>query len=666
MTALEARYDDESFDIVRLMSEARDPDTGLLRDLRIDDRDLKEASSFYDFAFTTIGKDAHPPWIVQGWTGLLLFGEVCTHCSDPRWLNLEWFVDHVPKDKPFADIKEGLTILKHGVCPTCGRHKHELIKDHGLHNYAELVNVLGQRSGKSASAAYMACYHTHRFLKFPRLADHTNAMQKSTELTSTFVSLTYAKAIGLLWTPYFNMISESSWYSAFHKMLDFYGNRYGVELYRKRDEYLKYFHKNLRCYPTNPKSQTLRGDTRKLAVIDELGLFPLPSGNDEEDEKSDRANADEAHKSLTNSLVTVQAIQRKLLAKGMNCPPALMLGVSSPISMRDKVMRRLQDAKTVEGEKYILGVNLATWNVNPSIDRDTPMIALAYASNPEKAERDFGANPPRVSQTFIKPQQVPLTLFSGKNTHHARYQYDIPEFIYGKLDRFYSPRWPSVLTIDAGYSNNSFALTGGHFDFDTQKTVISTVVEVMTQEGRKIDFNAIYLNMILPLIKDLNAVLLVADQWQSLDILSRAKADSGLEPLNKKAMPRCMTTQFSPKRKDFDFFLSMLENGNLVLPHLSNADYTTVCSEFIDYRTLAGQPVKHWLLQALTVQDQGVGKAPGKGQGFTDDLFRASVLLTKIHHPKVMERLKLACTWPSVGGAAKSSMPKPVYVSRSF
>jgi hypothetical protein len=79
-------YSDD-FDIVALMGEARDPDTGLLRDLRIDDRDLRQASSFYDYAFNIIGEDAHPPWIVQGWIGLMLFGEVCPVCSDKRWLD---------------------------------------------------------------------------------------------------------------------------------------------------------------------------------------------------------------------------------------------------------------------------------------------------------------------------------------------------------------------------------------------------------------------------------------------------------------------------------------------------------------------------------------------------------------------------------------------------
>lgn len=657
------RYGDD-FDIESLMRDARDPDTGLLRDLKIDDRDLAHASSFYDYAFNIIGEDAHPPWMVQMWIGLLMFAEVCPVCSDKRWLDLEWFITNVPKDMPSKDIKKGIKILKHGVCPKCKRTKHDLIVNHGLHNYTELVNVLGQRSGKSSSAALYSSYHTHRVLKFPLLADHTRAMQKSTELTCTFVSLTFAKAFGVLWTPYVNVINKSSWFTEMFKMLDFHAEKYGIDLYKKRDEFISFFHKGLRMYPLGPKSSSLRGDTRWLAAIDELGLFPLPTGNDEEDENSERANADEAHKSLTNSLVTVQAIQNTLLAQGLNCPPALMIGVSSPISMRDKVMRRLNDARSAEGKKYILGVNLPTWKVNPSIDRDTPIIALAYASNSEKAERDFGANPPRVHQTYLKPSQTPLSLFTVKNTHALKYHYDKPGLLYGKVECYYRPKWPSVVLIDAGHVNNSFSLVGAHFDFDRQKVVVTTVVEVMTHDNRRIDFNSIYEHLILPVLKDLNGVVLLADQWQSLDILSRAQTDMGTAPMSGKEKPRCAAKQHSPKRKDFDSVVAMLENGSIELPFLAESDYKHVVSEYVDYRTLNGQPIKHLLLQMLTVRDTGEAKCPTKGEGFTDDIFRALVLVSNVFHPKIMERLKEACTWTN--SLTRKEMPKPIFIGRSY
>ncbi len=204
-------YDDD-FDIHALMDSAKDPDTGLLRDLKIEDGDLAHAGSYYDYCFSIIEEDAHPPWMMQMWIGVMLFAEYCPVCSNKKWTSLDWVLENVNKDQPSKEIAQGLQMLHHGVCPKCKRQKWDLIKNYGLTNYVELVNVLGQRAGKSASAASYTSYLTHRYLKFPKLATLTKAMQKSTELTGTFVSLTFNKALSLLWTPYMNIINESSWF----------------------------------------------------------------------------------------------------------------------------------------------------------------------------------------------------------------------------------------------------------------------------------------------------------------------------------------------------------------------------------------------------------------------------------------------------------------------
>jgi hypothetical protein len=655
--------DDDDFDIVKIMSDATDPDTGLMRDLKIDDRDLEQASSFYDYTQRLIINENKPPWLIQMWTGLMLFGEVCPVCSDKRWLDLDWVVENVDKSMPSKDIKQGLKILRHGVCPKCKRTKGELIANHGLNNYVELVNVLGQRSGKSSSAAGgYATYSLHRWLKFPRLADLTSSMQASTELTGTFVALTASRAT-TLWTPFINVINDSQWFKDYHAMLKHHEQKYGIEIYRQRTEYFKYFHKGLKFYFSGPRADTLRGDTRILALIDELGLFPLPDA-EEEEAHDKRANADEAHKSLVSSLTTAQAAQVQLLKQGINCPSALFMGVSSPMSIRDKVMRRLADSRTEVGKKVILGINLPTWKVNPSLERTSPIIELAYATNREKAERDFGANPPLIHNTFIKHTQVPHDLFTQKNTHELTYCYDQPGYLYGKVTSTYTPKYPSILCLDAGSSNNSFTLVGAHFDFEKQKTVVSTMIEIMTHDGRKIDFNLVYTNIILPVLKAINGVALFADQWQSLDILSRAKEDMGLVPRAGVPKPRCITMQYSPKRRDFDSLVSSLENKSTVLPFLAINDYEDVLNTQINYKTLNGKPVKHLLLQILTVKDGGVGKCPEKGDGYTDDIFRALVLTTLIHKEKVMERLKEARSWSGTG--VRAEMPMPVFLPRSF
>lgn len=651
----------QDFDIGKYMLDMEDEETGTLHDLKIDLRDLPMAKNYYDYSFNLSGRKIHPPWARQLWIGAMLMGEVCPKCSDPKWMDIH----NVPKDYPSRDLPNHLCFLEKGKCPKCKRTKFDLIQNHGLKNYIQLANVLGQRSGKSSSMANYASYLTHRYIKFPNYASLTKTMQQSTELTATFVSLSFAKAIGVMWTPYRKLITEESdWYKELFRMLDHYKEMYGKELYRSSTLYMNFFFKNIRIYPSGPKSSTLRGDTRIFAALDELGLFPLPKGDEEEDENSERANADEAHKSLYNSLTTVNLAYNELLAKGYHtAPPAILFNVSSPISQRDKMMRLLRESKEEEGSKYILGINLPTWEVNPSMTRQTPVIAAAYASNPEKAERDYGANPPTVHSRYISVESVKEGVFiNGANSHQLTHYFDQPGMVYGKLDKHRTFKWPSVMSLDAGSTNNAFSITAGHYNFDTGKTVITTLLECVPQHGRRIDFNLLYEHVILRLARDLNVVGVAADQWQSLDLLHRIKADMGNNPLQK---PRCLSTQYSPKRRDFDAFRGMLETKNIVLPSISSEAMKFITEGMVvDYRTeMMNKPVDHSALQMITVRDVGESRCPEKGEKMTDDIFRALVLLvTKIHTPKIMDRLVEAKDF-SYSGSGKT-MPAPVYVSR--
>ncbi len=655
----------DDFDVRELMNSAEDPVTGTLRSLKVDDRDLAWAKNYYDYSYKIIGRDANPPWARQMWTGVMLFGEVCTACTKSKYLDIH----NIPKDFDSEFMPEILTLLEHGVCPKCKRHKWDLIKNHNLCDYQQLVNVLGQRSGKSSSAAGgYATYMTHQYLKFPDLGSLAKSdMQASTQLTGTFVSLSLSKAVGVLWTPYVKMIEASTWFKEYHRLLASYKHGRDTELHRSSSMYLAYFHKNLRFYPSGPRSTTLRGDTRIFGALDELGLFPLPKGDAEEDEQSERANADEAHKSMARSLTTVQGIRRRLMREGISAVPgSVLLNVSSPIAQRDKMMRLLRQSQTPEGKTMILGVNLPTWEVNPGMDRDHPTIALAYLENAEMAERDYGANPPSVHSQFMPRNSFENNVFiNGQNSHNFTPLYDVPGQIYGKVDKIRTVQWPSVITIDAGHTNNSFVITGEHYNFDTGKTVVSTIIEIMPQEGRTINFNLVYKHIILPVAKDINAVAMLADQWQGIDLLYRIEEDMGMNPLGKV---RCKAKQYSPRRRDFDTMLAMFQAGNVLAPTVSEKDKQEIFDGNIaDYRqAMVNKPVPHLFLQLNTIQDLGVSRCPGKGDGYTDDIVRALVLgVSKIHEPKLMDRLKEARGFSYSGGSGRVGMPMPGFAGRS-
>jgi hypothetical protein len=112
----------------------------------------------------------------------------------------------------------------------------------------------------------------------------------------------------------------------------------------------------------------------------------------------------------------------------------------------------------------------------------------------------------------------------------------------------------------------------------------------------------------------------------------------------------------------FDFLQAMIENGNLYFPTLlENQFYSVYNGEVFNYHSLLGKPVEHLLLQMLTVKDLGANRCPGKGDGFTDDIFRALVLITKIHEPKVMERLKVKLNFM---GDKKRTSPLPIHIPK--
>jgi hypothetical protein len=654
----------DDFDIKALMAQAEDPLTGTMRNLRIDDRDLPHAKNYWDYSANIIGRDANMPWAKQMLVGLLLNGEICTACTKQKYLD----PTNIPKAFNSMEFPKLVTLLEHGVCPKCGRHKWDLIKNHGMRNYMELVNVWGQRSGKSSSAfGGFSPYIAHQYMKFPNLPTLApQSMQASTELTMSFVSLTTGKAIGVMWIPFKKHIEASRWWKEYFKILDDSKEKYGVELYRNSTMYMKFHHKNMHFYPTGPRSSVLRGDTRIGAGLDELGLFPLPQGDQEEDTESERANADEAHKSLMNSLLTVQGIRLKLLKQGYSSVPgAFLMSVSSPFSLRDKVMRLLRHSRTPEGSQTILGTNFATWDINPDFDRDHPAIVAAYAANAEKAERDYGANPPAVHSRYLQPSGFVKAFMNGQNSHNFEYCFDQPGLIYGKIQKIRTFRWPSVVSIDAGQVDNSFTITGMHYDFDLNKSVVSTILECMPQEGRRVNFNMLYLYVILPLLKDLNAVALLADQWQSIDILNRAQDDMGKNPLGK---PRCKAVKHSPTYKDFAAVRAMLAAGNVLLPTVNEVDAKHILEGGVaSYKQeMVNKPVQHLMLQMSTVKDVGEQRCPTKGDDMTDDIFRAFALgLAKMHHPKVMEALQEARNWTYGDTGNRARMPMPAYAGRS-
>lgn len=471
--------------------------------------------------------------------------------------------------------------------------------------------ILNHNSGKSAFFNLLVPYLTHKWLKVEKPVE-TLGLMSSSILIGTCTALTWAKAQELLYEPISNAIENSRWFQQYFQLLDDYEERTGIELYKFKDTFLSFSHKNLILNTSGPNKRTLRGSTRWLSITDEIGWFPHGDDNDERE----RASANEVYVSLDRSLKTVRKTGLKLLQSGYdNIPLAYGCSISSPSSYNDKIMELVRNFK---GSKEVLVHQAPTWEMNPLFTKED--FAKEYQDDPIKAERDFGANPPMAENAWISDVKSLDHLLV--NRWVIDYQYDHftnrsgVDMVFGKLRSTKVPPTcpPTVLTIDAGYSNNSFALaiTAN----DGRGANVLAVAEIAPKKGiTVINYTRTVKQLLYPLIKAFNVQAVGADRWNSLKLLQDIEEDCHVQ-----------TFQYSLKPTDFDLVYDYLMEDlpAIKLPRpemdLGQIFVTSDYPHGFKYK-----PNSHLYHQFSTVNVDGRGSVE-KGNGYTDDILRAVAL----------------------------------------
>lgn len=595
-----------ALDMERIVADVLNSGARVAPDLRIDDRDLKEFPNFYEWCFSKDGGN-QAPFAKQLALATHLMAEWCPRCSHKAFRNIH----KIPVNFPAKDFPDKVQFLYHGVCPKCGARKSELVKSGELNAYVELDVCAGQRSGKSAFFNLLVPYLTHKWVKVEKPVE-TLGLMSSSILIGTCTALTWAKAQELLYDPISNAIENSKWFQQYFQLLDDYEERTGIELYKFKDTFLSFNHKNLILNTSGPNKRTLRGATRWVSIIDEIGWFPHGDDNDERE----RASANEVYVSLDRSLKTVRKSTMKLLKEGYdNIPLAYGCGISSPSSYNDKIMELVRNFK---GSKEVLVHQAPTWEMNPLFTKED--FAKEYQDDPIKAERDFGANPPMAENAWISDVKSLDHLLV--NRWVIDYQYDHftnrsgVDMVFGKLRSTKAPPTcpPTVLTIDAGYSNNSFALaiTAN----DGRGANVLAVAEIAPKKGiTVINYTRTVKQLLYPLIKAFNVQAVGADRWNSLKLLQDIEEDCHVQ-----------TFQYSLKPTDFDLVYDYLMEDipAIKLPRpemdLGQIFVTSDYPHGFKYK-----PNSHLYHQFSTVNVDGRGSVE-KGNGYTDDILRAVAL----------------------------------------
>lgn len=491
--------------------------------------------------------------------------------------------------------------------------------------------IISHNSGKSATVGGMLSpYMAHRVLKMQKPAE-VYGITSSTMLHGTFCALTYAQAKETLWEFFYGTLVESPWFREYHNMLSYYGDKYGQQLYKFNDTFVAYRCRNLMWYPAGPDKRILRGRTRIFGGVDEIGYFD----NDAESKKI-KMSAAGVYDALDSSLLTVRgAAERLMLAGYDDVMNGMGMNVSSPAHRRDKIMSLVSSAQT---SNVVYGIHRPTWEVNPTLPRTSKVIMERYRTDPAGAERDFGAMPPLAASPFISDLQS-LAQSIGTHPNPIKMSFKLRKESglksacrWGKIDKIKKSSRPSILGIDAGHTNNSFACCVARKDLETGIATVDLLVEIMPKPGFPLNYTMIYEEILVPIFKNRNIKVFLADRWNSLKILSDAEAEFGI-----------LTKQYSLKYKDLWLPKTMVEQLTLRLPRF--VDKNNTIEKIVGFETEAypscfqGKEVEHLVVQMLTVQDTGTKVI--KGDGLTDDLWRAlTIALWGLYNEDFQELLQ--------------------------
>jgi hypothetical protein len=194
--------------------------------------------------------------------------------------------------------------------------------------------------------------------------------------------------------------------------------------------------------------------------------------------------------------------------------------------------------------------------------------------------------------------------------------------------------YPSLLVLDAGLSNNSFAFAIMHVSKDN-KVVITSANELMSpiennsiiDPSMKVEFDypEIYQNVLKPLIKGCNIRYVSGDRWNSAFVMHQIEKD----------FPTVKAKPVKMKAEIVKAFRDAYHSERIILPRLERIPEGQAVHEYLkelpkslpDYRMLEGSPIDHLGLQFMTVQSLRTDPDSfTKGRGFTDDIFRCILL----------------------------------------
>jgi len=643
----------EQFSASQMMKDviAADMDVSILDGL--DERDITRSPNVYEWVTNRRFLNVDPfPRQVE--ILLKLFEEVCPskHCTDVDY----WFHNVDSADNPIQvdtridDMLERVTLFNHGVCPKCGRSDRFYSRGKNprrIRSYEEINGLAGMRSSKTVLVGrFIATYQLHRYLTIPNPSKFYGLLPD----TNVFISFTASskkQALDTLWDHFYSAYQGCKWFQEYNSFLDVAGEKLGREMYQVAQEFIKYNHKRIVARAEAPNVRTIRGLTRFLAAIDEIGWM---STLEAEGKTKVIGDADGIHTALEKSLRTIRSAAENLRRRGVsNVPTALMCNVSSPSDIQDKIVRLTESSKT---RRLHFAFHLPTWEMNPNIKENDPSL-LEESEDELEFLRNYAAIPPLAARPFFgSAMAIKAVGESVDKNRRPLFSYE-PVIENGRVhvelkDIVTDHRIPRILALDAGEKDNSFALSLMHVEFpqtvnsnEMPKIVIDQLIEIIPDPdaGLSVSFAAIQERVIDVILNQFRVMYVIFDRWQSSH--SKSLIESTDYQNSKKVKPVVVSLRYD----DLSRVRASYTNGQVRIYQAEEEEMHNLIHEYavgtgdvkgqamrkignmlnvVSGRGCYDHVVTRFLIQLLRLREsKGAHKKVLKPMRDTDDLWRA-------------------------------------------
>lgn len=463
-------------------------------------------------------------------------------------------------------------------------------------------------SGKTLIVSVFSTYLLHKYLCMDGLPCARYGL-RNTLLMGTFIAADNKQVSETTWGQFTAEIQASPWYKTYFALLKEEERRTGQDMFKfKPDYYLAFMNKKLLFAHATGDYTGLRGRTRILGSIDELGWF-------ESNERAKRRAGMEIYTSLNNSLKTIRSAADHRRSEGqIDIPTAYMFNVSSPSAEDDPIMVLKSKAGTA---LKTYSFHFPTWEINPDIsllDFEEDM-----KKDPLKVMRDFGAQPGAGKNIFLPNKETILASIDDKRGPTLKYHKDFMEleiknsqytYVHPVLDALSLDRTtPYILTGDAGESGNSFSLMIASLEENATVVNAGIIIQPVGLPNGKIatvHFPSVY-NFIMEMAKQITFQMIIFDRWQSTYVIQSLR-DKNLD-----------AQKFSLRYEHFKIFKQRIYEERIRLPR-PEIPFDQIMVKHLDDTTPSAVLIK----QLLTVRDNG--RVVMKPAAEDDDLFRCLVL----------------------------------------